>query len=75
MASPFYLYRAPLALLDRALVSGAKGQRFESSRARHLVYNLTDLEKNFPQAPLCAGFCVSEYPQRLAEKGNCAHIL
>jgi hypothetical protein len=26
---------APLAQLDRALASGAKGQRFESSRARH----------------------------------------
>ncbi len=31
-AYPFVV--APLAQLDRALASGAKGQRFESSRAR-----------------------------------------
>ncbi len=27
---------APIAQMDRALASGAKGQRFESSWARHL---------------------------------------
>ena len=31
-----YPYIAPVAQLDRALASGAKGQRFESSRAHQL---------------------------------------
>ena len=31
--------RAPLAQLDRALDSDSKGQRFESSRARHSYFN------------------------------------
>ena len=33
----FYLtlYQAPVAQLDRALASGAKGREFESRRARH----------------------------------------
>ena len=32
----FPAFHAPVAQLDRALASGAKGQRFESSRARQL---------------------------------------
>lgn len=36
----FFIRNAPLAQLDRALVSGAKGQRFESSRAHHLSQNI-----------------------------------
>src|SRR5258708_6352641 len=31
---------APVAQLDRAFASGAKGQRFESSRAHHVFYHL-----------------------------------
>ena len=31
----FASHEAPVAQLDRALPSGGKGQRFESSRARH----------------------------------------
>ena len=33
---------APVAQLDRASASGAEGQRFESSRARHLMCFLED---------------------------------
>ena len=34
-----FLRHAPVAQLDRALPSGGKGQRFESSRARHISTN------------------------------------
>ena len=39
---------APVAQLDRALPSGGRGQRFESSRARHYKY----------KRPPCAGVCI-----------------
>ncbi len=38
----------PVAQLDRALPSGGRGQRFESSRAGHIKH----------KSPPCAGFCV-----------------
>ena len=36
----FHLSSAPVAQLDRALASGAKGRRFESCRARQFLKNL-----------------------------------
>ena len=38
---------APVAQLDRALVSGTKGRRFESSQARHFLIE----SKPFPLIP------------------------
>ena len=40
---------APVAQLDRALVSGTKGRRFESSQARHLNQRLGAT----PHRPFC----------------------
>jgi hypothetical protein len=39
------LLRAPVAQLDRALPSGGRGQRFESSRARHKINGLESTPK------------------------------
>ena len=36
------LHCAPVAQLDRALVSGTKGRRFESSQARHNIQQVSD---------------------------------
>lgn len=38
---------APVAQLDRALASGAKGQRFESSRARHFKRTFISVDTGF----------------------------
>ena len=37
MGRVHFAAHAPVAQLDRALPSGGRGQRFESSRARHLL--------------------------------------
>ena len=47
----------PVAQLDRALPSGGKGQRFESSRARHISTNYRYKGRYHPllAIPDCAG--------------------
>ena len=50
---------APVAQLDRALPSGGRGQRFESSRARHKIDKLRTFRfYNFPGYPI-SHFCIN----------------
>ena len=46
LSSPIFL--APVAQLDRALASGARGRRFESCRARHFLFLMPPLPKGVP---------------------------
>ncbi len=62
------MHLAPLAQLDRARPSGGRGQRFESSRARHFdIYPKTAI---FALCPICAVPFKSERIRLAGQIGN-----
>ena len=52
--------RAPVAQLDRAFASGAKGRWFESTRAYHILKELTHLRFIFPLSTSPCNFACGE---------------
>src|ERR1035438_2372203 len=64
-------YRAPVAQLDRAFVSGAKGRRFESARAYHKVLESKGPGRFFPG--LRPYRTLTERLKRIVDAGHLAH--